>query len=271
MLPTLYRVDRTKQETVDVWTQELVPLNDSNCPTFLPGQFNMLYVYGVGEMAISISGDPSWHASVSHTVRAVGLGTKALCDLREGDVIGVRGPFGTPWPDEELYGKDVIVVAGGIGLAPLRPLLYRLMANRARYDNVLLLFGARTPQDLLYRDELERWGWRHDINLGVSVDRAEPGYGGNVGVVTTMIPTSRFNARNAVAVMCGPEVMMRYTVLELEKRGMTHDQIYISTERNMTCALGLCGHCQFGPDFVCKDGPVFRLDKVERLFGKREV
>jgi NAD(P)H-flavin reductase len=271
MLPTLYRVNERRQETVDTWTLELEPANGGPCPVFLPGQFNMLYVYGKAELAISISGDPSWHDTLTHTVRAVGVGSNALTSMRPGDVVGVRGPFGKPWPMTELEGKDVIVLAGGIGLAPLRPTIYSLMANRARYNEVIILYGARTPGDLIYKHELELWGWRHEINLGVTVDRADPSWNGNVGVVTTMISTARFDPMNVVALVCGPEVMMRFTVMELQRRGVPDESIYISMERNMKCALGICGHCQLGPDFVCKDGPVFRYDHLAPLFGKREV
>ena len=271
MLPTLYRVKDRRQETVDTWTIELELADGGLCPVFLPGQFNMLYVYGKAELAISISGDPSWHDTLTHTVRAVGVGSNALTSMRPGDIVGVRGPFGKPWPMSELEGKDVVVLAGGIGLAPLRPTIYSLMANRDKYNEVIILYGARTPGDLIYKQELERWGWRHEINLGVTVDRAETDWNGNVGVVTTMIPTARFDPMNVVALVCGPEVMMRFTVLELQRRGVPDESIYISMERNMKCALGMCGHCQLGPDFVCKDGPVFRYDRLASLFGKREV
>lgn len=271
MLPKLYRVHSIQQETVDTWTLEIEPMDGGRCPRFQPGQFNMLYVFGVGEMAISISGDPSWRGSYIHTVRAVGTGTKAVCSLQPGDVLGVRGPFGTAWPSTELLGKDVIIVAGGIGLAPLRPTIYSVLADRNRYGRVALVYGARTPHDLLYTDELSRWRDRPDLNLGVTVDTAERGWFGNVGVVTTLIPKIQFDPTNAVAVICGPEIMMRFTIMELEKRGIARENIYISMERNMKCAVGLCGHCQLGAEFICKDGPVFRFDQMEGIFGKREL
>lgn len=271
MMPKLYTVRGIRQELADTWTLEIEPMDGGLCPRFLPGQFNMLYVFGVGEMAISISGDPSWRGSFIHTVRAVGTGTKAVCALQAGDVLGVRGPFGTAWPDLELVGKDVVLVAGGIGLAPLRPTIYSILADRDGYGRVSLLYGARTPHDLLYTDELSRWRDRPDLNLGVTVDTAERSWFGNVGVVTTLIPRIQFDPANAVAVICGPEIMMRFTIMELQKRGIDSENIYISMERNMKCAIGLCGHCQLGPEFVCKDGPVFRFDKVTGIFGKREL
>jgi len=271
MLPRLYTVDSVRQETVDTSTLEIKPPAGELCPRFLPGQFNMLYIFGVGEMAISISGDPWWRSSFIHTVRAVGTATKALCNLKPGDTVGVRGPFGTSWPGPELLGKDVVLAAGGIGLAPLRPTIYTILADRNRYGSVNLLYGARTPNDLLYTDELSRWRDRPDLNLAVTVDTADRGWFGNVGVVTTLIPKIQFDPANTVAVICGPEIMMRFTIMDLQKRGITSDNIYISMERNMKCAVGLCGHCQLGPEFICKDGPVFRFDQLDGIFGKREL
>lgn len=271
MLPRLYRVQSIKQETVDVWTMEIAPAEGGLCPRFLPGQFNMLYVFGVGEMAISISGDPTWRETITHTVRAIGTGTKALCSLQPGDTVGVRGPFGTSWPGQPLDGKDVVLVAGGIGLPPLRPTIYSILAARKKYGNVTLLYGARTPHDMVYTDELSTWRDRPDFNIGVTVDAAERGWFGNVGVVTTLIPKIQFDPTNTVALIVGPEVMMRFTIMELQKRGLTNQDIYISMERNMKCAIGLCGHCQLGAQFICKDGPVFRFDQLAATFGKREV
>jgi NAD(P)H-flavin reductase len=271
MVPQPYRINRVRHETADTYTLEIEPLDGSRCPRFIPGQFNMLYVFGVGEMAISISGDPAWRSTTTHTIRAVGNATRALTALRAGDTVGVRGPFGTGWPIAEMAGKDVVVVTGGIGLAPLRPAIYSLLANRKVYGNVSLLYGARTPIDLLYTDELEQWRGRPDMYVGVTVDSAGDNWGGNVGVVTTLVPKARFDANNAIVVVCGPEIMMRFTVMALQERGVPLESIYMSMERNMKCGIGLCGHCQHGPDFVCKDGPVFRFDQIAGIFVKREV
>jgi NAD(P)H-flavin reductase len=271
MLPQPYRITRVRQETYDTRTLEIEPADGSRCPRFLPGQFNMLYMFGVGEMAISISGDPAWRSSTTHTIRAVGNATRALTSLKAGDTMGVRGPFGTAWPIEEMAGKDVVIVAGGIGLAPLRPAIYAALANRNKYNSVSLLYGARTPIDLLYTDELEQWQRRSDMYVGVTVDSAGDNWGGNVGVVTTLIPKARFDAKNAIALVVGPEIMMRFTVMALQERGVPVESIYVSMERNMKCGIGLCGHCQLGPDFICKDGPVFRFDHIAGVFGKREV
>ena len=271
MLPVLYRIDGVRKDTHDTFTLELVPKEDGSVLTFLPGQFNMLYVFGVGEIPISISGDPTRQDVLIHTTRAVGAVTKAMRNLKKHEVIGVRGPFGTHWPVEEVTGSDIVIVAGGIGLAPLRPALYSLLSHREKYGKIVLLYGTRSPADLLYKNELERWRSRFDLEVYITVDRAMEGWRGNVGVVTTLIRKSPFDPDNTVAMVCGPEVMMRYTVMELNKRGVQLPNVYVSMERNMKCAVGLCGHCQLGNVFICKDGPVFRYDMIERLFLQREM
>ena len=271
MRPEPYRIQRVRNESDDTFTLELAVQNGSQPFHFKPGQFNMLYVFGVGEVPISISGHPAKKGTISHTTRVVGTVTKAMRKLKRGDAIGIRGPYGTAWPVEECEGRDVIFVAGGIGLAPLRPALYHVLARRERYGRVVLLYGARTPEDVLYPRELETWRGKFDLEVHVSVDRATTGWRGNVGVVTTLIPRAPYDPTNAVALTCGPEVMMRYTVRELQKRGVTSDRIYVSMERNMKCAVGFCGHCQYGPAFICKDGPVFRFDRVEGIIRKAEV
>ncbi len=270
MLPDLFRVKRREEENDDTFTLELEPVNGAQGRDPKPGQFNMLYVYGVGEIPISIS-DAGPDRRLVHTTRAVGTVTRAMDKLQEGAVLGVRGPFGSQWPVDEAVGKDVVLVAGGIGLAPIRPALHRLLERRADYGKIVLLYGARTQEDMLYRRELERWRSRFDLEVYVTVDRATGDWHGNVGVVTTLIPRAPFDPENAVAFVCGPEVMMRFTVQALSNRGLPADRIYVSMERNMKCGIGLCGHCQFGPYFVCKDGPVFRFDQIQHFFGKWEV
>jgi len=270
MLPLPYRIQRVKQETEDTFTLELVPTARHGKAAFAPGQFNMLYVFGVGEVPISISSDPAKAPAIQHTTRVVGVVTKAMRRLKRGDTIGIRGPFGTHWPVEEAVGKDVIIVAGGIGLAPLRPALYWLMAHREKYRKIVLLYGTRSPEDILYRQELERWRGQFDLEIQVTVDRAASSWRGNVGVVTTMIPRAPFDPTNTVSMICGPEVMMRFTAMGLQKRGMPDQRIYISMERNMKCGIGLCGHCQYGPLFTCKDGPVFRFDRIASVLNRAE-
>ncbi len=271
MMPMPHRVERLRTETDDTFTLEMEPTGGRSRFSFAPGQFNMLYVFGVGEVPISISGDPVGLKPLQHTTRVVGAVTKAMRRLKRGDVIGVRGPFGSHWPIEDATGRDLVIAAGGIGLAPLRPALYYLMAHREEYRRIVLLYGTRTPEDILYRRELERWRGKFDLEIYVTVDRASGSWRGNVGVVTTLISRAPFDPTNAAALVCGPEVMMRFTVMELRKRGVASDCIYVSMERNMKCAVGFCGHCQYGPQFICKDGPVFRFDRIEPIFGKAEV
>jgi NAD(P)H-flavin reductase len=269
MLPNPYRVQRVRKETQDTFTLELEPANGQSDFHFAAGQFNMLYIYGVGEVPISISGDPGKPRKLIHTTRAVGVVTSAMQQLKRDDMVGVRGPFGNDWPVVEAQGKDVVIVAGGLGLAPVRPALYHVLNHREKYNNVVLLYGTRTPNDILYRREVEKWRARLDVDVHVTVDRAIHPWRGNVGVVTRLIPKSPFDHLNAVAMICGPEVMIRFTVLELERRGVLPDNIFISMERNMKCATGFCGHCQWGPNFVCKDGPVFRYSEIKPFFGQR--
>ncbi|MGE5476845.1 MAG: FAD/NAD(P)-binding protein [Bacteroidales bacterium] len=270
MLPRLFRVEKVRRDLSDTFTMELVA-EDGWEFVFQPGQFNMLYVFGVGEVPISISGDPADRSCLVHTTRAVGMVSKALDELKAGDSIGVRGPYGSAWPVEAAYGRDLIFVAGGVGLAPLRPAIYHAMANRERYGRVMVLYGARTPEDILYKKELERWRGRFDMDVLVTVDRATGKWSGNVGVVTNLVMKGGFDPQQATAFICGPEVMMRYGAQAMEKRGVGRDHIWLSMERNMKCGCGLCGHCQWGPHFVCKDGPVFRYDRIADMFSISEL
>ena len=270
MLPEWYRIHRVHRETHDTFTIQLQARDQKTDFGFMPGQFNMVYVYGVGEVPISISGDPAKTDRVTHTIRAVGTVTKAMWRLKGGDTIGLRGPYGTPWPLEEARGRDIVIVTGGIGLAPLRPVLYHVLANRGEYGRFELLYGARTPDDLLYQREFLNSARPDGLDVSVTVDRVTRQWSGRIGVVTGLIPGARFNPENAIAMVCGPEVMMRFSIKALTDRGLSMDRIYVSMERNMKCGVGFCGHCQYGPTFVCKDGPVFQFDEVEDLFNVRE-
>ncbi len=262
-------ISHFKKETKDTFT---IRLKAQKRFRFLPGQFNMLYMFGVGEVPISISGDAQDQSTIVHTIRAYGSVTGAMLNgLKTGDFIGLRGPFGNSWPIEELKGHDVFLAAGGIGLAPLRPVLYHCLNNRADFGRITLIYGERSPNALLYRKELESWRGRFDMDVQVTVDHAGADWRGNVGVVTTLLEKITLNPKGTIALVCGPEVMMHYTVLELKKQGLNDEQVYISMERNMKCATGFCGHCQMGPIFVCKDGPVFRYDQMRELYRKREL
>jgi NAD(P)H-flavin reductase len=266
-----YLVQRLRHETYDTYTLELKPAKDLEIGRFQAGQFNMLYMFGLGEVPISISGDPGNSEKLIHTIRAVGPVTKAMRKLRRGNMIGVRGPYGTSWPVEAGAGKDVVIITGGIGLAPLRPSIYHILSHREEYGKVSLLYGARTPEDILYMRDLEKWRARLDFDVFITVDRAIGDWRGNVGVVTTLIPKAQFEPQNTIAMVCGPEIMMRFSILELQKRGIESENIHISMERNMKCGIGVCGHCQLGGVFVCKDGPVFRYNELKDVFAKREL
>jgi NAD(P)H-flavin reductase len=232
----------------------------------------MLYVFGVGELPISISGDPEQARRLAYTVRSVGPATQALVSLRPGDWVGVRGPYGKPWPLEAAHGKDVLIVAGGIGLAPLRPAIFHVLHNRDDYVRLIVLYGARSPGDLLFRKELNAWGRSADTLVLTTVDYGGVNWRGRVGVVTTLFRHLRLHPDRTVVLVCGPEIMMNYVVAELEQhRGVSAADIYLSMERNMKCAVGFCGHCQYGPYFICKDGPVFSYQQVRGLMSKHEL
>ncbi|MDJ0824398.1 MAG: FAD/NAD(P)-binding protein [Rhodobacter sp.] len=272
MLPRRYRVAEVWEELDDVATMSLLPIDGPPRP-FKAGQFNMLYAYGVGEAAISISGDPAVPERLIHTTRNVGKVSAALTRLRAGDMLGVRGPFGSDWPVEEQKGRHMLFIAGGLGLAPLRGAICQALADRLDYEEVSLLFGARSPNDLLYRSQVAEWGAFSGANVEVTVDTAARGWTGHVGVVTTRLERilNGQDHANVSAFICGPEIMMRFTAQDLVELGVPTDKIWVSMERNMKCALGFCGHCQWGPDFVCKDGPVFRYDQIGRRLAMREI
>jgi NAD(P)H-flavin reductase len=271
MTPAIFLVKRVRKETADTWTLALEPKESNGGFRYAAGQFNMLYAFGIGEAPISISGNPDGPVPLLHTIRAVGPVTEALVRLKPGAELGVRGPFGSFWPVEPAQGKDVVIVAGGIGLAPLRPVVYQVLAERARYGKITILYGARTPKDLLFANELKKWRGRFDVNVGLTVDNADVSWKGSVGVVTRQIPRAEFDPLYTTAMVCGPGVMMRYTITALEERGIEPQNIYVSMERNMKCGVGLCGHCQYGPEFVCKDGPVFTCAQLEDLLAVREL
>lgn len=270
LLPRPYRVVERYEETADTATLAL-DAEDGAPLEFAAGQFNMLYAFGRGEAPISLSGDPASPHRLLHTIRAAGPVTEALAGLRPGERLGLRGPYGSRWPVEESEGRDVLVVAGGLGLAPLRPAIYRLLAARERYGRIAILYGARGPDGLLYRAELERWRSRLDLEVEVTVDHADGTWRGDVGVVPSLIPRARFSRGDAVAMVCGPEVMMRFTVAALLERGLGPEQIHLSLERNMKCGVVQCGHCQLGPVLVCRDGPVLPYARLGELLTVHEL
>jgi NAD(P)H-flavin reductase len=261
------RIQRIISETHGVATYDLVFDNEAagESFSFLPGQFNMIYLPGIGEIAISISGDPNISGVVPHTIREAGSVTQALAGLGVGGSVGLRGPFGTGWPVDRCAGKDIVLAAGGIGIAPLRPVIYEILANRDRFGEVTLLYGCRMPSGILYEKEFDTWR-SQGVAVKTTVDRADEAWGGNVGVVTLLLDRLALSsAADTLLMTCGPEVMMWYTVQSALGRGLKAESIFVSLERNMNCAIGLCGHCQFGPEFLCKDGPVFQYDRVASI------
>jgi NAD(P)H-flavin reductase len=265
MVPRPFRVERKVRETYDTWTLSLAPVQGLELEVG-PGQFTMLYAFGVGEVPISVSGAP-----LIQTIRAVGSVTRALCASRPGTVVGVRGPFGTSWPVEQAKGSDLLIVAGGVGLPPVRPALHHALANRADYGRVILLYGARTPADIVFRKEIERWRSRMDLEVDVTVDAAADGWRGKVGVVTTLIPRAGIDPDSTAAFVVGPEIMMRFTARALVDEGLPAERIWISMERSMKCGVALCGHCQFGPSLICRDGAVYPYPAIEPYLGVREL
>lgn len=273
MTPRPFRVTRRRQETRDTWTLELEPLSGAPIGAE-PGQFTMVYAFGVGEVPLSVAACPEPAGAggpLVHTVRAVGAVTAAICAARTGDVLGVRGPFGRGWPMSAAAGSDVVVVAGGLGLAPLRPVVRRILGRRDAYGEVVVLAGSRTPVDLLYRRELAGWQDRADLQALVTVDGGEPGWRGRVGLVTALLGDVRFDPARAVAFTCGPEIMMRMTARALVDVGVPADRVHLSVERNMHCGVGHCGRCQLGPLILCLDGPVRDYDRLGPLLAVREL
>lgn len=265
---TLTVLDR-RVDNASTVTLQLGSGNDQALSAFQPGQFNMLYAFGCGEVPISFSGSAVDSDHYSHTVRAVGKTTEALSRLQPGDAVGMRGPFGRGWPMTQLAGKHVVIVAGGLGLAPLQPVIEALVQRRDQFASVQLFYGCRQPDELLYPQRYSDWAQAMDIEL--CVDRGDATWTGHVGVVTQLLARASLPASNCIALVCGPEIMMRFTIQALQKRQLPDSAIWLSMERNMHCATGHCGHCQWGPNFICKDGPVFCYAEIADWFYRREL
>lgn len=269
LIPAIYQVKSITHETTDVFTLALTAKEDVSRMPFLPGQFNMLYHFGFGEVAMSISGNPSSQDELTHTIRAVGSITKQMQKLKAGEEIGIRGPFGSCWP---LLKKqcDVLVIAGGIGLAALRSALLNLAAHKDQYQNITLLYGARNPNDIIYKTDLESWQ-KQGIKIETTVDFADVSWQGQVGVVTKLIKKNIKKPKNTLVLMCGPEIMIKFAVQELLGAKVEEKHIFISLERHMQCAVGFCGRCQYGPYFLCKDGPVFSYEQLRHWLMIKEL
>lgn len=266
------RIEAIRPEVPGVTTYDLT-LDEPSVAAgyrFDPGQFNMLYLPGYGESAISISSDPAEHDRLSHTIRVAGNVTQALARHQVGDHIALRGPFGTSWPMDACRGNDVVIACGGIGLAPLRPAICHILNHRDDFGRVILLYGARTPNDLLYTGEYEAWRDRR-LEVETTVDIGDSSWQGHIGVVPVLFYRLRLKPERTSVMTCGPEIMIRFVVFEALARKVRPEDIYVSMERNMSCAMGLCGHCQLGPYFVCKDGPVFEFRQVESYFNMEDL
>lgn len=271
MIPMPWRVNKVTRENRDTFTLNFEPVKPDLKYFFGAGQFNMIYLFGVGEVPISMSRHDENGEQLTHTVRGVGAVSGAMVKLKPGAVVGVRGPFGSRWPVDIRDGGDVVLIGGGLGMAPLRPAVQELLRNRRDYRRIVLLCGAREPRELLYVKELRRWSERFDMRIEFTVDIAGREWLGHVGVVTALLPKIDLDPGRTTALVCGPEIMMRFAMRELRKRGVAEDRIYLSMERNMKCAVGFCGRCQFGPTFICKDGPVFRYSRIKPWFDGREI
>ncbi len=267
MVPQPFRVLSRSQDTVDTFTLAFDAVR-GEAPLIAPGQFMMVYAFGIGEVPISVSG-LSERGEVVLTVRAVGAVSRAICASKEGSVLGMRGPLGTSWPIAGAAGGDVVVVAGGIGLAPLRMLIRDVIASRPGFRTFSVLYGARNPGELLYLEELE--SWRDAAEVAVTVDHADSAWHGQVGVVPKLVNAAHFAGNSAHAFVCGPEVMMDFTAQALLSRGVPPTQIHLSMERHMDCGVGLCGHCQLGPTLICRDGAVYTYAEISRWMRVREL
>ena len=261
------------QEAEDIHTYRLQLNEEATRRTFrfTAGQFNMVYLFGVGEVAISIVSDPDEPERLDHTIRAVGRVTSAIGRLRAGDTVGIRGPFGQGWPLEDARGRDIVIATGGLGCAPVVGAIEYIFRRRREYGAVRIIHGVKTPRDLLYRERFEAWRRQPDTEVLLASDRPDGTWRHHVGVVTELFERVPINAAKTMVLMCGPEIMMRLGVPILMNRGIPATAVYVSLERHMECGIGLCGHCQMGPFFLCKDGPVMRYDRVEPWLGRAGV
>ena len=258
-------------EDIDTYRLRFVDEQVRRSYRFAAGQFNMVYLFGVGEVAISIVSDPDEPESLDHTIRVVGRVTKAIAQLQAGDELGIRGPFGQGWPLDAAQGNDVVIVTGGLGCAPVVGAIEYIFRRRNQYGAVKILHGVKTPHDLLYRERFDAWRRQPDTQVLLTSDQPDKTWHYHVGVVTELFEQVAVDPARTVVLMCGPEIMMRLGVPILMQRGIPATAIYASLERHMECGIGLCGHCQLGPYFLCKDGPVMRYDRVAPWLGQSGV
>ena len=232
-----------------------------------PGQFVELSIFGVGEAPISISSAPSKQGFIELCVRRAGRFTEVLHTMQCGDVVGIRGPFGRGFPFEEMKGHDILLVAGGLGIAPLKSLINYIHDERHAFGKVTIIYGSKNPREVMFRHQFEMWKHRNDFDLHLTVDNYEEGWDGEVGLVTKPFENIEVDSENTYGVLCGPPVMYRFVVEEMRKKGIPYDRIYMSFERHMKCGMGKCGHCQVGHQYVCIDGPVFNYWEAKNIQG----
>lgn len=258
-------------DDIDTYRLQFVDEQVRRAYRFAAGQFNMVYLFGVGEVAISIVSDPDEPDYLDHTIRVAGRVTSAMSQLQVGEVLGIRGPFGQGWPLNEAQGRDLVIVTGGLGCAPVVGAIEYIFRRRNAYGAVKILHGVKTPHDLLYRERFDAWRRYPDTEVLLTSDQPDKTWHDHVGVVTELFELVSIDAAKTMVFMCGPEIMMRLGAPILIDRGIPATSIYVSLERHMECGIGLCGHCQMGPYFLCKDGPVMRYDRVARLLGSEGV
>lgn len=270
-LPLTYRVVDKNAENKDLVTFTYEPTTEASIEPIQPGQFNMLYAFGVGEIPISVSSVLADQKEIIHTIQDVGAVSHALCSMNIGDEIGVRGPFGSVWPVETAKYKDIIIMSGGVGFAPLKPVIELIANDRDNYGEVNFLYGTRNPVSIIFHQDVISLQSDPSINFLITVDHSFSNWRGNVGVVTSLIEKSTFDPEHTIGFVCGPEIMMRYGAYALSDAGLNDQNIFLSMERNMKCALGQCGRCQYGPFFVCKEGPVFQFSTIKDSMRIREL
>ena len=271
MVPSTVHVLKIIQEIDETVTLVLDLPSSLTDFYFTPGQFNMLYSFGQGEIPVSFSGNQSINHQIVHTIRSVGAVSQSLVSLKVGQALGIRGPFGQGFPMDRFIGKEVIIVGGGLGLAPLRPVIYFLKDIASKVKKATLLIGAKNPNNLLYSKEVENWKQDKSFEVHTTFDQAPSSYKGPIGLITNLIPRITFNPLETIVLVCGPEIMMKSIAIEFEKKGVNKADIYMSLERNMKCALGFCGHCQLGPDFICREGPVLDYKALESRLRIHEI
>lgn len=260
-----------ESEDINTYRLQLVDEGTRRLYRFQAGQFNMVYQFGVGEVAISIVSDPDEPQILDHTIRTVGRVTKAIADLEPGEALGIRGPFGEGWPLEEAKGRNIVIVTGGLGCAPVVGAIEYIFRRRTQYGSIKILHGVKTPHDLLYRERFDHWRRAPDTEVLLTSDQPDKTWSYHIGVVTELFEQVSIDPKKSTVMMCGPEIMMRLGVPILMRRGIPATAVYVSLERHMECGIGLCGHCQMGPYFLCKDGPVMRYDRVEQWLGRTGV